>query len=170
MAAVRGVSIVYAVEPNPYTFSVLARNIAKNEFGLKIVPLNIAISRTSSIVSFNVNGLESGTALNEIASKKEDENNTTIMVPSFSVDEFLNIQGIPGINHIKIDVDGLEFEILRGADQILSSPDLKTVLLEDNTPKNNQEFDLNIFLEQYGLHQSNHWGNNPACNKIFVRK
>ena len=52
MAATRGLSRVYAVEPNPYTFSVLARNVAENQFGSRIVPLNFAMARTSSIVSF----------------------------------------------------------------------------------------------------------------------
>ena len=64
MAATRGLSKVYAVEPNPFTFSVLAQNIAQNGFGSSIVPLNIAMARTSSIVSFNLNGLSAGTALN----------------------------------------------------------------------------------------------------------
>ena len=170
MAATRGLSRVYAVEPNPYTFSVLARNVAENQFGSCIVPLNFAMARTSSIVSFNLSGLDAGTAQNEIVFKPEDVNNMSIIVPSFSLDEFVHIQGISEINHIKIDVDGLELEILRGADKTLSHGSLKTVLVEDNTQQKNQECNLNMFFEQYGLHQSNVWGNNPAYNKIFLRK
>ena len=170
MAATRGLSRVYAVEPNPYTFSVLARNVAENQFGSRIVPLNFAMARTSSIVSFNLSGLDAGTALNEIVFKQEDINNMSIIVPSFSLDEFVHIQGISEINHIKIDVDGLELEILRGADKTLSHGSLKTVLVEDNTQQKNQECNLTMFFEQYGLHQSNVWGNNPAYNKIFLRK
>ena len=169
MAATRGLSRVYAVEPNPYTFSVLARNVAENQFGSRIVPLNIAMARTSSIVSFNLSGLDAGTAQNEIVFKQEDINNISVIVPSFSLDEFIHIQGISTINHIKIDVDGLEFEILRGADKALSRGSLKSLLVEDNTQQKNQKSELNMFLEQYGLHQSDVWENNPACNKIFVR-
>ena len=105
MAATRGLSRVYAVEPNPYTFSVLARNVAENQFGSLIVPLNIAMARTSSIVSFNLSGLDAGTVQNEIVFKQEDINNMSIIVPSFSLDEFVHLQGISEINHIKIDVD-----------------------------------------------------------------
>jgi FkbM family methyltransferase len=170
MAATRGLSRVYAVEPNPYTFSVLARNVAENQFGSCIVPLNIAMAQTSSIVSFNLSGLDAGTGQNKIVFKQEDINNISIIVPSFSLDEFVHIQGISEINHIKIDVDGLEFEILQGADKTLSHRGLKTVLVEDNTQQENQKSELNMFLEQYGLQQSNVWGNNPAYNKVFLRK
>ena len=46
-----------------------------------------------------------------------------------SIDYFLqNIS--QEINHLKVDVDGNEFLILKGAEKLLSSKNLKTILIE----------------------------------------
>jgi hypothetical protein len=49
---------------------------------------------------------------------------------SFRVDDLLPEFHIPQPNHIKIDVDGTELSVLKGADQTLSNPALKSLLLE----------------------------------------
>ncbi|MBQ4415162.1 MAG: FkbM family methyltransferase, partial [Methanomicrobium sp.] len=48
----------------------------------------------------------------------------------FSIDEFLRYYGLKVPNHIKIDVDGLEKDILSGAKETLRDPRLKSVLVE----------------------------------------
>ncbi len=50
--------------------------------------------------------------------------------------------GLPKPNHIKMDVDGLEFQILQGGDSTLSYPGLQSILLETNEePENSKHFD-----------------------------
>ena len=53
---------------------------------------------------------------------------------SISIDEFISERGIVP-NYIKIDVDGIENQIVSGMDVALDNPDLKSVLIEvdDNT-------------------------------------
>ncbi len=170
MAAVNGVSRVYAIEPNPFSFSVLARNIASNRLDSIIVPLCLAMNEKSSVVTFRLGGLHAGTIGNRIVDEELNPDGMSITTTSFSIDELFRIQGISCVNHLKIDVDGLELEILRGATDLLSDKALKSVLVEDNSVNEHEETRLSSFMEQFGLHQTDAWGNDGTTNRIFTRK
>ena len=47
-----------------------------------------------------------------------------------SLDDLTGLLGAPFPNHMKIDVDGTEADIVRGAPDTLSDPRLKTALVE----------------------------------------
>jgi FkbM family methyltransferase len=170
MAAANGVSRVYAIEPNPFSFSVLARNIVANGFGSVIIPLCLAMSNRSSIVTFKLGGPHAGTIKNEIIGEEPHPDGMSITTASFSMDELFRVQGISGINHLKIDVDGLELEILRGASGLLSDKALKSVLVEDNSKNEREESELVSFLGQFDFSLTNAWGRDGTDNKIFIRK
>lgn len=168
-AAAQGVSKVFAFEPNPFSFGVLAHNIVANEFGSQIVPVCLAMSAGSSIVSFKLSGTHAGSIGNEITRDSSTGDGILVQSAAFSLDEFARIQGITGINHLKIDVDGLELEILQGASEILTNPALKSVLVEDIFIKGREENAITAFLERFDLHVSDRWGPDGTGNNIFVR-
>lgn len=169
LAAAQGVSRVYAFEPNPFSFSVLTRNIIANGFDGVISPLCLAMNEGSSLVTFKLGGLHAGSVENTIIDDASSPESATLTTASFSIDELFRIQGIAGVNHLKIDVDGLELEILRGATGLISNPALKSVLVEDDTMPVKEESALASFLNSYGFHQSDAWGPDDTINKIFVR-
>ena len=170
MAAANGVSRVYAIEPNPFSFSVLARNIVANGFDSIIIPLCLAMTDGSSIVTFKLGSPHAGTIKNEIIGEGRHPDGISITTASFSIDELFRVQGISGVNHLKIDVDGLEPEILRGATGLLSDGALKSVLVEDNSENERGESGLVSFLEQFGFNITDAWGHDMTDNKIFIRK
>jgi len=170
MAAAHGVSRVYAIEPNPFSFSVLARNIAANGFDAVIIPLCLAMSNRSSIVTFKLGGPHAGTIQNEIIGEGIHPGGMSITTASFTMDELFRVQGISGVNHLKIDVDGLEPEILRGATELLSDGALKSVLVEDNSGNEGGESELISFLGQFNFSLTDAWGRDGTDNKIFIRK
>jgi hypothetical protein len=94
----------------------------------------------------------------------------SITTTSFAVDELFRIQEISSVNHLKIDVDGHELEILRGATELLSDEALKSVLVEDNLTNNREKSELTSFIEQFGFQQSGAWAHGRANNIIFTRK
>ena len=51
-------------------------------------------------------------------------------VISYSLDHFVDQMLISVPNHIKIDVDGIEFLILKGASNVLKKESLKTLMIE----------------------------------------
>lgn len=169
MAAAQGVSKVYAIEPNPFSYSVLARNICANGFDSIIVPLCLAMNEESSIVSFKLNGPNAGTVGNNIIDEELSQTSVTVTMASFSLDELFRVQGIRNVTHLKIDVDGIELEILRGATDLLADHKLKSILIEDVSGNESEASELSLFIEKFGFHETHAWGRDGTCNKIFVR-
>ena len=169
IAAAHGVSKVYAFEPNPFSFSVLARNIISNGFDSVIFPFCLAMNECSSVVTFKLGSLNAGSIKNEIVGEGQQLDSISITTASFSVDELFSVQGISNVNHLKIDVDGLELQILRGATELLSNRTLKSVLVEDNSKNKNEESELISLLENFDFYQTDAWGRDKTSNKIFTR-
>ena len=70
----------------------------------------------------------------------------------YRLDDFIAQFGLPAPTHIKIDVDGLEAQVLAGAERTLKDPALRTVLVEMLTDAAD-EAAIVARLEAAGLHR-----------------
>jgi len=169
-AASVGIDRVYSIEPNPFSFGILVKNILANGYNEKIVPLCLAMNETQSIVSFTLGSTQAGSIGNEIASQNSDPDKDFIVVPSFSLDDLFRMQSINLVTKLKIDVDGLESTILGGAKNLLSSEELKSVLIEDISLKDGKKSEIDLLMERYQFFQTDKWGGENSANKIYQRK
>jgi FkbM family methyltransferase len=58
----------------------------------------------------------------------------SIRVPTTTLDDFADRNGVGAIDFLKIDVEGFELEVLKGATKLLSSHAIKGLLFEANKP------------------------------------
>jgi FkbM family methyltransferase len=127
---------VIAIEAHPGNFEMLNRNIKLN--GLtNVIPLNYAVYSEVSKLKLYVPGEESGfTIYNTITTNRAKPEEKFIEVNANTLDNLLLLQpqqnGIShaDINWIKIDVEGAEFEVLKGATSILSKSKDIALLIE----------------------------------------
>lgn len=124
----KGRVAVYAVEPSAFNFSQLCRNIELNKCGDVIVPMNIALARRTAVGNFDYQNLTAGGALHSLGGGVAPAFSQSIM--SFTIDDLVNIFHLPVPNHIKLDVDGLEMEILQGSPQVFNSGKVRSMLVE----------------------------------------
>lgn len=128
---------VYAFEPGFVTFPQLCRNIHLNDAADAIIPFPVALSGKTSITSFHYENLLSGGALHALGSPinyrgREFQLEFTLSTLAYRLDDFVREFDLPIPNHIKIDVDGTEYEILEGSERTLRQPELRSILLEVN--------------------------------------
>lgn len=112
-----------AIEPLPSTFENLKRNLKLNGLNKRVHSWQGGLSNQSNTLMFT-NDLD--TANHVLAN---DENRTCTEVPVTTMDKLL-WESPPAI--IKIDVEGHELSVLKGAPRTLSNPHLLAVIMETN--------------------------------------
>ena len=136
---------VYAFEPGFPNFAQLSKNIFINNSQESIIPMQIALSDQTEISIFHYSNLTPGGALHALGKPidyKGEFFSPVCKQPviAFRLDDFITLFNLPAPNHIKIDVDGIEFKILRGSQQTLCGPMLRSLMVEideanSETPK-----------------------------------
>lgn len=128
---------IYAFEPGFMTFPQLCRNIHLNRADQSIAPFQVALSNRTGVSAFHYRDLKPGSALHALEVPRDwrgkgFEPVLSLPILSYRLDDFIRQFELPGPNHLKIDVDGMEYQILQGAEQTLRSPTLRSLLMEAN--------------------------------------
>jgi FkbM family methyltransferase len=108
---------VYACEPNPKTFTYLEKNVAANRLG-NVSCLPWAFSAKKETLRFNSNDtvLACSFALRQDAPPAWSDLFTGLVsVEATTVDDLVRETGLDRIDCIKIDVEGFELDVLKGA-------------------------------------------------------
>jgi FkbM family methyltransferase len=123
---------VIAIEAHPGNYEMLNRNIKLN--GLtNVTTLNYAVySKESKIKLFLPGEKSNHTIYNTLISSRATNEEKFVEVNANTLDSLLQQGGISHaeVNWIKIDVEGAEFEVLKGAHDIMSNSNNITFLIE----------------------------------------
>ena len=113
---------VMAFEPVPLTFTKLNRNIDLNNLNEKIKTFNIGIADKNTFLNFTINR----DAMNSVALENDSE------VVSTEVKRLDDILHDKNPTFLKIDVEGFEYFVLKGAKNVLANESLKFIIIELN--------------------------------------
>ena len=125
---------VFAFEPAWFNFTQLNRNVALNGLGASVFPVCAGLSSRGGLVWLNYSTLEYGSSMHSVgdAVRLRDQSFDPVLrqpVATFTLDGAAACLGCTP-NHVKIDVDGIESEILAGAAATLKDPALRSLLVE----------------------------------------
>jgi FkbM family methyltransferase len=138
---------VYSFEPSLLNVELLFRNVQINDLGKKITIVPIALSSQTSVLDFfmSKNDLHWAGAHNSIGSNTSFTGGRmkdfiTSSQVSFRGQDIVKTIKIPTPTHIKIDVDGLEGDVIQGLGTILG--DVQFILVE--VDESNKDLNLKV--------------------------
>ncbi len=139
-AAVSGMKVV-AFEPSFLNLEILCRNVIENDLQEKIIVVPFALDSKVGIhtLFMSKENMLIGGAHNSIRQNLNQygqvmEDSETMQWVSFTCDEIVDIFALDWPTHIKIDVDGCELEILKGANRVLSHASSILIEMIDENP------------------------------------
>jgi FkbM family methyltransferase len=129
---------VFAFEPESQNYAQLNRNIVYNHLQDRCIAWPLALSDTCRVDKLYLSQFALGGSCHTFGESVDFH--LQAREPSFvqgcmsiPLDKLVDEGVIPQPDHLKIDVDGLEHLVLKGAARVLIHPQLKSVLVELNT-------------------------------------
>jgi len=138
-SAIINSSLVYSFEPESNNFQLLMQNIITNDLNDIITPFQIGLSDKTELTNLNINFFSAGMSHHTVGEEALDHTSLKPIKSKFkqgifstTLDEICFKWGLPLPTYIKIDVDGIEHKIISNSTKVLSSPEVKSVLIEIN--------------------------------------
>lgn len=123
-AALKG--SVYAFEPSAYNYRQIVRNASLNRLPVNAFP--VALGAERKITGIRLSSAVPGAASHTLTDQTFGEGEDGHLVMVWPMDEFRLIFGLPVVEVLKVDTDGNELDVLRGAPMTLAS--LRHLMIE----------------------------------------
>jgi FkbM family methyltransferase len=129
-ATVQPEARVVAFEPSFATFALLCENIHLNGLGDRIAPIPLPLGASTTLATFRYTSIAPGAASHNPAETEAKDVVYEQPMLVHSLDDLIQRFALPAPNHLKLDVDGQELNVLRGAVSAITSPSLRTMMVE----------------------------------------
>jgi FkbM family methyltransferase len=165
----------YAFEPSAKTFGNLYQNIDANQMGERVLPFCMAMADKSGVDFINMMSSDIGEAGHAFATDIVFKGNARAAnhkqaCLGATIDDAIGLLGSAPPTYLKIDVDGTEELILMGARKTLSSPELKSLLIEIDSPQSEAAQRCIALIESCGLKRQPPCADLPkTTNVVFSR-
>lgn len=131
-AALRPGLHVYAFEPKATSYGVMIEHLALNGMGDRVFPLPVALSDTTAAVHLSLSALAPQSGMNAVGGAADQFGQTHSVFNqgalAYRLDDLVATFALKAPTHLKIDVDGIEGLILRGAPLTLKG--VRSVVIE----------------------------------------
>jgi len=143
-SAITNQSKVFSFEPESNNFQILMENIVINNLSGYIKPYPIGISDFSELTTLFLSTFHKGASHHMLKESLDHNLKKKIAkieqgIFSITLNDLIEKWNLPIPDYLKIDVDGIEFKIIDKSDLILKNPKLKSVLIEINSERDEDQ-------------------------------
>lgn len=136
-AAIMRDAQVYAFEPESQNYATLCKNIVTNKLSDRVIAWSAALSDTEGFDKLHLSKFEAGSSCHSFGESldpylKAKQNPFVQGCYATTVDRLVADGTLPVPTFIKIDVDGIEHKIIKGAEKTLQDPGVSSLLIEIN--------------------------------------
>lgn len=158
---------VFAFEPMPENLIHLNRHVNKNKIE-NITVINKAVADKNGKVTFSMTDDRAGNTYIS-SSPKFDESKSNFLVETVTVDHFCLVEHNLPPDLIKIDVEGAEYDVLKGAEEVIKTFRPVVILAtHEYHVKGIKDLCLNYFENQgYQYYKLNNHNSNELADFVF---
>jgi FkbM family methyltransferase len=157
-----------AIEADPDNFELLKRNIALNNL-TNVLPLNYAVfSQRTRIKLYE----QSASAKYNSIMLTRARTKNYVEVNADTLDSILKLNEVNQVNWIKIDVEGAEFEVLKGSTKTLSNENISLLIEIHNIDDPSHYHNIVDFLKYHDYETTfeNRYDGSGESHVIFRKK
>lgn len=146
---------VIAIEPEDKNFNLLSKNVKLNGLN-NITMLNVACSNIDGQISFYVD--KNASTLHTIYANDPNKAKSKILINSNRLDTIILRHNIRRVDLIKIDVEGAEFDVLKGATHLIKdySPKIIVEICNNKSMERIRRFLYNLNYGVTHIYQKNY--------------
>lgn len=130
---------IHSFEPDKSNFERLQNNVILNNLKKTVKLNNNAVSDIDGMLSFT-SGLDGENHI-------DNTNISSLSVESKKLDTYAHENNIQSFNYVKIDVEGFEYSVLKGAETLLSTHKIAILQLEINSTLSNSNTNVDDVLK-----------------------
>ena len=152
---------VYAFEPSVFNLELLAKNVYLNSLSDKVAIISVPLFDSLDVRSFHMTSKEWGGALSNFGESVDHEGSPMSSIFKYktvgmSIDQAVSLLNFEKPNYIKVDVDGIEHLILKGATDTLKSAESLLIEVNDNFVKRARDTEEYLTKAGFKLKQKRH--------------
>lgn len=152
-AASRGIPVV-AIEPMPHNILLLTKNVVLNNLQDRVVVIPMAVSNRPTTATLGMSSLQFGSAGHGFGTDQmfrggvKQVSYAAFQTVGMSIDTAVEVFGLPSPSHLKVDVDGIDDQVIYGSSSVLKETQSICCEMKLDNPRCEQ---LIQFLESHGL-------------------
>lgn len=169
----KGDGQVFSFEPESSNFYSLNRNVSVNDLDGKVLPYSIALGDRSRATTFYLSSTIPGSAMHGMDKPESDGVSFKSKYQQgayiVSMDIFCSDPAVKFPNHIKIDVDGSEKDIVRSMHNVMKDSRLKSIMIEIDEEVSLGEIENMITQAGFQEKDREQWHEKNVYNILYAR-
>ena len=129
---------VVAIEPHPLNYMILLKNITINKLK-NVIPVNLALSDSKGVAKLYISRKSLGHTIKgkriEVSREGFPTHINCIEVKTKTLDQVVDELGLSKVDFIKIDVEGAELDVLKGATKALEENNVFLAIAAHHIPE-----------------------------------